>query len=62
MIDSEGYARKSALLRGYAAAHGMAVLLANYAEPQGAGGSALWAHDVTVAGAGETLLVQAIAR
>jgi len=49
MIDEAAYARKSALLEGYARGHGMAVLLANYAGETGGevsgGRSAVWRED-----------------
>jgi predicted amidohydrolase len=56
LISSGGYDTDAALLRGYAQAHGMTVLMANHAAPSGgyasAGKSAIWAP-------GGTLLVQA---
>ncbi|MBM3794575.1 MAG: carbon-nitrogen hydrolase family protein [Acidobacteria bacterium] len=46
MIDRAGYARKTALLAGYARMHRMTVLMANYSGVSGgevsAGGSAIW--------------------
>jgi len=49
MITESGYARKSALLEGYARQHGMAVLLANYSGVTGqgvsAGKSAIWTEN-----------------
>jgi predicted amidohydrolase len=56
LISSGGYDTDAALLRGYAQAHGMTVLMANHAAPSGgyasAGKSAIWAP-------GGPLLVQA---
>lgn len=47
LISEGGYAKDAALLRGYAAAHNMGVLMANHAAPSGgyasAGKSAFWA-------------------
>lgn len=49
MIDEGAYARKAALLEGYARGHGIAVLLANYAGETGGevsgGRSAVWRED-----------------
>lgn len=49
LISEGGYATDSALLRGYAAEHGMVVLMANHGGPSGgwacAGRSAIWAAD-----------------
>src|SRR6516162_682620 len=49
MITEDGYARKVALLKGYAMEHRMAVLMANYSGTTGgdasAGKSALWSED-----------------
>ncbi|MBL8222397.1 MAG: carbon-nitrogen hydrolase family protein [Bryobacterales bacterium] len=68
MIDEGAYARKSALLEGYARGHGMAVLLANYAGETGGevsgGRSAVWREDggvVAMAQGREPALVVALA-
>ncbi|MCW5965558.1 MAG: carbon-nitrogen hydrolase family protein [Bryobacterales bacterium] len=49
MIDDAGFPRKTALLRQYASAHAITVLMANYAGITGgeisAGKSAIWAED-----------------
>ncbi|KAE9659478.1 carbon-nitrogen hydrolase family protein [Pseudomonas fluorescens] len=49
LISEGGYATDSALLRGYAAEHGLVVLMANHGGPSGgwacAGRSAIWAAD-----------------
>jgi predicted amidohydrolase len=49
MIEEDAYARKTALLQGYAREHRMAVLMANYSGITGgcasAGKSAIWAED-----------------
>lgn len=52
MITGDAYEHKAALLREYAAEHGMTVLLANYSGKTGgeqsAGRSTIWAEDGTV--------------
>lgn len=49
VISESGYAADSALLQGYAAEHGLLVLMANHGGPSGgyvcAGRSAIWAAD-----------------
>lgn len=49
MITESGYARKTALLEGYARQHGLAVLLATYSGVTGegvsAGKSAIWTEN-----------------
>lgn len=49
LISEGGYATDSALLQGYAAEHGLLVLMANHGGPSGgyvcAGRSAIWADD-----------------
>ena len=49
LISAGGYATDSALLQGYAAEHGLLVLMANHGGPSGgylcAGRSAIWAAD-----------------
>jgi predicted amidohydrolase len=49
LISEGGYATDSALLQGYAAEHGLVVLMANHGGPSGgwacAGRSAIWAAD-----------------
>ena len=65
MIDEAGYQRKAPLLRQYAAAHKMAVLMANYSGVTGgelsAGKSAIWSEDGEVvaacAGSEEALVI-----
>lgn len=65
LISEQGYAADSALLQGYAAEHGMLVLMANHGGPTGgwvsAGRSAIWGPDgrliVAAAGIGDELLV-----
>jgi predicted amidohydrolase len=52
MIDGNAYARKAALLQGYARDHAMVVLLANYCGVTGgetsAGRSAIWSNDGSI--------------
>lgn len=65
LISEGGYAADSALLQGYAAEHGLLVLMANHGGPSGgwacAGRSAIWAADgsllAAVPGVGEALVV-----
>ncbi|MGY2400662.1 carbon-nitrogen hydrolase family protein [Pseudomonas sp. SDO5271_S396] len=65
LISEGGYAADSALLQGYAAEHGLLVLMANHGGPSGgwacAGRSALWAGEgrllATVPGIGEALVI-----
>jgi predicted amidohydrolase len=64
MIVPEDYQRKAGLLQGYAASHGLVVMLANYAGTTGgevsAGRSAIWHQDkvvVSAPDASEMLLI-----
>ncbi len=65
LISEGGYATDSALLQGYAAEHGLVVLMANHGGPSGgwacAGRSAIWAADgdllAAVPGLGDALLI-----
>ncbi|MFS2158825.1 carbon-nitrogen hydrolase family protein [Pseudomonas sp. Pseusp122] len=65
LVSKGGYATDSRILRGYAAEHGMAVLMANHGGATGgwvsAGRSAFWAQDGTQVGAangpGDLLLI-----
>jgi predicted amidohydrolase len=65
LISEGGYATDSALLRGYAAEHGLLVLMANHGGPSGgyvcAGRSAIWATDgrllAAAPGLGEALVI-----
>ncbi|WP_285428924.1 carbon-nitrogen hydrolase family protein [Pseudomonas sp. lyk4-R2A-8] len=65
LISEGGYAKDCAQLQGYAAEHGLLVLMANHGGPSGgwasAGRSAVWAADgqllAAVPGVGEALLV-----
>jgi len=65
MIDEPGYARKMPLLKGYAAEHRMAVLMANYSGVTGgelsAGKSAVWSETgeavAASAGSDEELVI-----
>ncbi len=65
LISEGGYATDSALLQGYAAEHGLLVLMANHGGPSGgwacAGRSAIWATDgglvVAAPGVGEALVI-----
>ncbi|NVZ73208.1 carbon-nitrogen hydrolase family protein [Pseudomonas costantinii] len=65
LISDGGYATDSALLQGYAAEHGLLVLMANHGGPSGgwtcAGRSAIWADDgsllAAAPGVGEVLVV-----
>jgi predicted amidohydrolase len=65
LISEGGYATDSALLQGYAAEHGLLVLMANHGGPSGgwacAGRSAIWTADggllAAVPGVGEALLI-----
>ena len=65
LISEGGYATDSALLQGYAAEHGLLVLMANHGGPSGgyvcAGRSAIWADDgsllAAVPGVGDALVI-----
>lgn len=65
LISEGGYATDSALLQGYAAEHGLLVLMANHGGPSGgwacAGRSALWGPDcrllAAAPGAGDALVI-----
>jgi predicted amidohydrolase len=65
LISEGGYATDSALMQGYAAEHGLLVLMANHGGPSGgyvcAGRSAIWAGDgsllAAVPGAGDALVI-----
>ncbi|NVZ23634.1 carbon-nitrogen hydrolase family protein [Pseudomonas costantinii] len=65
LISDGGYATDSALLQGYAAEHGLLVLMANHGGPSGgwtcAGRSAIWADDgsllASAPGVGDVLVV-----
>lgn len=65
LISEGGYATDSALLQGYAAEHGLLVLMANHGGPSGgyvcAGRSAIWAADgrllVAASGVGDALVI-----
>ena len=65
LISEGGYATDSALLQGYAAEHGLLVLMANHGGPSGgwacAGRSAIWAANgrllAAVPGVGDALLI-----
>ena len=65
LISEGGYATDSALLQGYAAEHGLLVVMANHGGPSGgwacAGRSAIWAADgrllAAVPGVGEALVI-----
>ncbi|MEO8488763.1 carbon-nitrogen hydrolase family protein [Pseudomonas sp.] len=65
LISDGGYATDSALLQGYAAEHGLLVLMANHGGPSGgwacAGRSAIWATDGSLVaaapGIGEALVI-----
>lgn len=65
LISEGGYATDSALLQGYAAEHGLLVLMANHGGPSGgyvcAGRSAIWADDgsllAAVPGLGDALVI-----
>lgn len=65
LISEGGYAADSALLEGYAAEHGLLVLMANHGGPSGgwacAGRSAIWTADgnllVAAPGIGEALVI-----
>ena len=65
LISEGGYATDSAMLQGYAAEHGLLVVMANHGGPSGgwacAGRSAIWAADgrllAAVAGVGEALVI-----
>ena len=65
LISEGGYATDSALLQGYAAEHGLLVLMANHGGPSGgwacAGRSAIWAADgsllAAVPGVGDALVI-----
>lgn len=65
LISEGGYAADSALLQGYAAEHGLLVLMANHGGPSGgwacAGRSAIWATDGSVLaaapGVGDALVI-----
>ncbi len=65
LISEGGYATDCVLLQGYAAEHGLLVLMANHGGPSGgwtcAGRSAIWAADgsllAAVPGVGDALLI-----
>ena len=65
LISEGGYATDSALLQGYAAEHGLVVLMANHGGPLGgwacAGRSAIWAADghvlAAAPGVGDALVI-----
>nr|WP_315416761.1 carbon-nitrogen hydrolase family protein [uncultured Pseudomonas sp.] len=65
LISEGGYAADSALLQGYAAEHGLLVLMANHGGPSGgwacAGRSAIWAPDgrliAAAPGVGDALVI-----
>ncbi len=65
LISEGGYPADSALLQGYAAEHGLLVLMANHGGPSGgwacAGRSAIWAADgrllAAVPGTGDALVI-----
>ncbi|AZE54490.1 Hydrolase, carbon-nitrogen family [Pseudomonas synxantha] len=65
LISEGGYAADSALLQGYAAEHGMLVLMANHGGPSGgwtcAGRSAVWTADgnllAAAPGIGDALVI-----
>lgn len=65
LISEGGYATDSALLQGYAAEHGLLVLMANHGGPSGgwtcAGRSAIWTADgnllVAAPGIGDALVI-----
>lgn len=65
LISEGGYATDSALLQGYAAEHGLLVLMANHSGPSGgyvcAGRSAIWAADggllAAAPGVGDALVI-----
>lgn len=65
LISNDGYARDSGLLRGYAKAHALGVLMANHGGPSGgwacAGRSAFWAPGgrqvVSATGPGDCLVI-----
>ncbi|AKS05246.1 carbon-nitrogen hydrolase family protein [Pseudomonas trivialis] len=65
LISEGGYATDSALLQGYAAEHGLLVLMANHGGPSGgyacAGRSAIWAADggllAAAPGVGDALVI-----
>lgn len=65
LISEGGYATDSALLQGYAAEHGLLVLMANQGGPSGgylcAGRSAIWAADggllAAAPGVGDALVI-----
>ncbi|KRP45707.1 Predicted amidohydrolase [Pseudomonas libanensis] len=65
LISEGGYAADSALLQGYAAEHGMLVLMANHGGPSGgwtcAGRSAVWTADgnllAAAPGVGDALVI-----
>ncbi|MBF7143053.1 MULTISPECIES: carbon-nitrogen hydrolase family protein [Pseudomonas] len=65
LISEAGYAKDSALLQGYAAAHPFGVLMANHGGPSGgwacAGRSAFWAPGgrlvMSAAGTGDCLVI-----
>ena len=65
LISEGGYATDGALLQGYAAEHGLLVLMANHGGPSGgyvcAGRSAIWADDgsllAAVPGVGDALVI-----
>lgn len=65
LISEGGYATDSALLQGYAAEHGLLVLMANHGGPSGgyvcAGRSTIWADDgrllAAAPGVGDALVI-----
>ncbi|WP_339468870.1 MULTISPECIES: carbon-nitrogen hydrolase family protein [unclassified Pseudomonas] len=65
LVSEGGYATDSALLQGYAAEHGLLVLMANHGGPSGgyvcAGRSAIWAADggllAAAPGVGDALVI-----
>nr|WP_314566366.1 carbon-nitrogen hydrolase family protein [uncultured Pseudomonas sp.] len=65
LVSEGGYAADSALLQGYAAEHGLLVLMANHGGPSGgyvcAGRSAIWAADggllAAAPGVGDALVI-----
>ncbi|MRJ21055.1 carbon-nitrogen hydrolase family protein [Pseudomonas haemolytica] len=65
LVSEGGYAADSALLQGYAAEHGMLVLMANHGGPSGgwacAGRSAIWTGDgnllAAAPGVGDALVI-----
>ena len=66
LISEGGYAADSALLEGYAAEHGLLVLMANHGGPSGgwacAGRSAIWTADGNLLVAAPVSATRVIAR